>query len=1003
MYIRALWLALAVLGSTALGAQTRLDDYALILSDPPLAQQVSSSKDLHRGTSLDHAARLQAAQKQLSDELTLRSIRVTGSAQILVNAVFVRASADQAAALRSIPGVTRVTYMAPVHRKLDRALDLMDVPTAWNTLGGAGNAGAGVRIGVLDTGIDQNHPAFKDSSLQIPTGFPKGITAYTNHKVIVARSYVSMLPFAIVDPHDSRPDDTSPRDRSGHGTAVAMIAAGAQVTGPAATITGVAPKAYLGNYKIFGSPGVNDTTRTPVIIQALEDAISDGMDIVVLPVGDPAVYGPLDHDPSCAANPPQTQPFGIPSDACDIRAQAVENAVRLGLTVVLPAGNDGDTAVQFAALSSVETPGTAPSAITVGASTNSHIFYAGVIVPAVNAPTRRVHALFGDGPKPANPLTKKVRDVAQLDGTGTACGPLAANSLAESIALIARGDCAFLAKVQNAENAGAAGVIIVQSAGEEFPFTPTGLTLTAVPTVMIGHTDGVTLQNVVRTNPNQLITLDPTLDPVDAEFNTVAAFSSRGPALSTYASKPELVAVGTDLYTATQTYDPNGDLYDATGFTSTQGTSFSAAMVAGAAALVQQAFPNFTPAQIKSALVNTASADVIDRGAAAGITAVGAGKLDAGAAVTTPATIEPATISFGALDTATKFPLSLPLKVTNVTNGPLKFDLEIRPTNADTTAHVLASSISFALGAGQATNLTVQLQGGRPAPGSYEGFILIHVGGTTLRVPYLYLVSDGNVFNVLPLGGASFTGAQNEQDFFLIMKAVDRYGIAVPSVPVQFAVAVGDGAITAADGATDILGIAAAKASLGSQLGDQVFTGSLAGITVEFDGRARLQPSINSSGVVNAGSHQVGKGVAPGSYIEIYGAGLSEVTRVASTPYLPISLSGVSVSFDAPGLSLPGHIYFVMPGQVDVQVPWEFQGLDSVSMKVIVGETQSAVYTVPLNDYSPATFLISDTKGGQVIAALDRTNRIVSSANPALRGQAISLYVNGLGPVDHTP
>src|SRR5439155_10410716 len=136
-------------------------------------------------------------------------------------------------------------------------------------------------------------------------------------------------------------------------------------------------------------------------------------------------------------------------------------------------------------------------------STNSHIFYAGVIVPAINAPTRRFHALFGDGPKPASPLTKKARDVAQVDGTGTACGPLAANSLAGTIALVARGDCAFLAKVQNAENAGAAGVIIMQSAGQEFPFTPAGLMLTAVPTVMVGHGDGVTRQNAVRTNPNR--------------------------------------------------------------------------------------------------------------------------------------------------------------------------------------------------------------------------------------------------------------------------------------------------------------------------------------------------------------------------------------------------------------------------------------------------------------------------------------------------------------------
>ncbi len=54
------------------------------------------------------------------------------------------------------------------------------------------------------------------------------------------------------------PDDLSPRDHMGHGTAIAMIAAGVQNTGPQGTIQGVAPKAFLGNYKVFGSPSVND-------------------------------------------------------------------------------------------------------------------------------------------------------------------------------------------------------------------------------------------------------------------------------------------------------------------------------------------------------------------------------------------------------------------------------------------------------------------------------------------------------------------------------------------------------------------------------------------------------------------------------------------------------------------------------------------------------------------------------------------------------------------------
>ena len=97
--------------------------------------------------------------------------------------------------------------------------------------------------------------------MTVPDGYPKGDAAFTNNKVIVARSYVDRLVAGDDTPDYDRPDDTSPRDHSGHGTAVAMIAAGATNTGLLATITGIAPKAWIGSYKVFGTPGVNDLCR----------------------------------------------------------------------------------------------------------------------------------------------------------------------------------------------------------------------------------------------------------------------------------------------------------------------------------------------------------------------------------------------------------------------------------------------------------------------------------------------------------------------------------------------------------------------------------------------------------------------------------------------------------------------------------------------------------------------------------------------------------------------
>jgi uncharacterized protein (TIGR03437 family) len=162
-----------------------------------------------------------------------------------------------------------------------------------------------------------------------------------------------------------------------------------------------------------------------------------------------------------------------------------------------------------------------------------------------------------------------------------------------------------------------------------------------------------------------------------------------------------------------------------------------------------------------------------------------------------------------------------------------------------------------------------------------------------------------------------------------------------------------------------------------------------------------------SGGVVNAASGQTGEGLAPGSYISIFGRNLSDATKVFSTPYLPLSLAGVSVSFDEPsrGISVPGRLTYVSEGQINVQLPWELAGLNAVAMKVSIGPlTESALFTVPLKNHSPALFEIADPGGSgrQVVAALDETNQVLSSTNPARRGRVAQLYANGLGPVDNT-
>ena len=224
----------------------------------------------------------------------------------------------------------------------------------------------------------------------------------------------------------------------------------------------------------------------------------------------------------------------------------------------------------------------------------------------------------------------------------------------------------------------------------------------------------------------------------------------------------------------------------------------------------------------------------------------------------------------------------------------------------------------------------------------------------------------------------------------MIIRVVDQYGVPVIGYPVQFNVVKGGGTIAFGDHQTFLYGISGASMNLGPA-GEQIFTATLSGFApVVFDGYARVLPAISANGVVNAAPFQAGQGLAPGSYISIWGTALSDATAAATTPSLPVSLASISVSFDGGGLSLPAHIHFVSPGQINVQIPWEFQGQSSVQMKVTAGPwLWSRVYTVPLATYSPGVFAITDQNGA-----------VVNQGNPAKRGQRILIYANGLGVVD---
>jgi uncharacterized protein (TIGR03437 family) len=314
----------------------------------------------------------------------------------------------------------------------------------------------------------------------------------------------------------------------------------------------------------------------------------------------------------------------------------------------------------------------------------------------------------------------------------------------------------------------------------------------------------------------------------------------------------------------------------------------------------------------------------------------------------------------------------------------------VQKRDTDSNASVQVSPSSLTLQPNTSNSVIVTLSGTLPKPGNYEGFIAVTGPGPALRVPYQYLVTDNVPANMFSIDNNIF-GYPNTSGWQIDFRLVDQYGIPIVGTPANFTVKQGKATIVSGDHQTFLYGIAGAyDIAFGSDTGPQQFIATAGGLSLEFDGFSRQLPTIPTNGVVSAANPQPGQGLAPGSYISIYGTALSDATAFVSTLSLPVSLADVSISFDGGGLSLPGHIHFVSPGQINVQIPWEFQGQSSVQMKVTLGDfLWSDIYTVPLATYSPGVFATTDTTGA-----------VISQANPAKRGSTIIVYANGLGPVD---
>src|SRR6266849_5262589 len=532
---------------------------------PPRGQKI----DFNSTTVQSYRAQLAAERNDFRNWLRTNTPKVVITSQydISLNAVAVQLNGTSLDTIAAAPMVQQVQYNALYHPDLSQSYKIINASGAWSAAGGRPNAGAGNKIGDIDTGIDQNHPFFDPSGFSYPAGFPKCDAAdsathnpdsncnYVTSKVIVAKVFFNKAAVAGLDAQAVQD----------HGTHTAGIAAG--VTGKTATVSGVsisdlsgvAPGAWLGNYNVF--PGNVVSARSEDILNAVDAAIADGMDVLNLSLGG----SPGKSGPGTAA--------GV-----DVLSIGLDNAVDAGVVVAVAAGNSGPGA------QTVESPGRAPKVITAGASTNQHFIGESFTYPSSGGTT--IGAAVGQFP--ALPTTS----YSLFDTGNTACTSVS-SSASGQLTIVNRGTCTFRTKVRNAIAAGAVGVVVVNNvAGDPTAMAKDGLGGDNLPAVMIGLKEGAALRVTAPTTASADATLS---EFITNNADILAGFSSQGPTSPDLLIKPDATSVGVNVLSSITCVGKGaGCPGDGSGWAFCSGTSMATPHCAGSAAVLLQLHPDWS-------------------------------------------------------------------------------------------------------------------------------------------------------------------------------------------------------------------------------------------------------------------------------------------------------------------------------------------------------------------------------------------------------------------------
>ncbi len=689
--------------------------------------------DVTGESSRRYLARVDAAQRAAAARLlkAIPQARIGRHFQVVLDGLTISLPVTKLPALARLGFVRKIYPSVPYHLATDASPSVIGA-TELQTLTGA--KGDGMKIGIVDDGVDSTNPFLNPAGYSYPPGFPKGGLKWTTPKVIVARAFPG--------PHSGRlgrvPID---RDASFHATHVAGIAAGDSGTcsaggpdhPPTCGLSGVAPRAYIGNYRVFNVPTpIGHVANTPEIAAAFEFAVRDGMDVI-----------------NFSGGGAETEP------ANDAMIDVIRNVTAAGVVPVISAGNDRD---DFG-FGSVGSPGSSPDAITVAAVSNSHVFSPTLSVTARNAPSavKRIPIAGAGGtffPGDYAFAAHRLVEVGALMGTNGApvdrrlCGPesdpndetqtfLRPGSLSGDVALISRGHCTFNSKAVRALGAGAIALVIVDNRASGPDAIPLQLPL---PSGMITDLDGAQLRTYLASQGGAAgVTIGNAIERVQTgRSGVITSFSSGGPTAFEHLLKPDVSAPGGQILSSTLPEFTGGSP-----FAVFDGTSMSSPHVAGAAALLLQLHRAWTPQQVKSALVSTAAPawGNTARTEEAPVTLGGGGVVDLPRATQPAVLTKPSSLSFQDLNvTHGSDSRALLIRITDAGGGAGTWQVELSPQAVSPGASLDVPPAVVVPPGGEADLVAVARGSADSNPGEAYGFILLHRGSATRKIPYEFFV-----------------------------------------------------------------------------------------------------------------------------------------------------------------------------------------------------------------------------------------------------------------------